>query len=604
MYAPNPSGDSACARGDAARRDRPALHLLSAFGSNEDPADDGFMGAWSLDGAAEVVVAPRALDGSICLQGRGWVLCAPRSRYRGEDRTKVHLAHDGRAALAFRGYLLEPPLHHFSPPEALLEYWQDKAPADRRRNGVFARASVDLVRNRLVLSTDAFGFSPLYYRVCEEHVLFATRADLLLLPDTESDPIAMASVLANGFIVGDRSLHRGIQRVPYGREIHFDCTPTPRTRAWFCFDDLPAAETPLDDDAVTRVENALCRAMDRCRALDYGPWFLPFSSGHDSRRILGALLDAELRFDAATVRFPQKGHLDLDAHFACAMASHFRFPHRVLELRAPADYAEDDAIRRARTSAETPMHTWAVTLMRAAGPEATALLDGFLGDVLGNPGYRLPGLYAEPSRDIARVADMVATIPHRRYLSPALDVAEAIRQEVIDYLRPLADRRNVAEFAFDLLRQRRATALWSQQLVPAQHLVLCPFLDLDYMCAAISIRPEDRHARPLQRECLQRFHPALASFPGSRAVPPGIRPSAAHLSRALEQACVRRMWQDTPRDARRSAWRRDTSPAGRCLLSLSRMRPELVWRWEWVVQPALEVLGHTARLAPVWRRDA
>jgi hypothetical protein len=579
------------------------LQFHYPFTTDAGAPDDGFVGIWAprtgrLPGIS-LAPGPPA-DEATVLQGPNWLLAAPRTSYRDGAGDKVHVDARSGAALAFRGYVLDPALHHFSPPERLFAFWQQRSLP--RINGVFATAVIDAAADKLTLITDAFGFGPLYYRVAHDAVWFGSRADLLRTGREDLDTVSALCVISHGFAPGNRSLYAGIERVPAGSCLHFERSTVARLERWFDPASLPTAERPLRTGDLVAIEAALDQSVDRCLALDYAPRVsLPLSSGNDSRRLLGALRKTGCRIDALTVRVFQQGHRDLDATFAAVLAGHVGIDHHVIDQPHGRDLIRDDAQRRRRTGAETPMHTWAMALMRALPATPSVLFDGVLGDVLGAPvGYGFPGQYADGDADLATIASLCADIPGRRYLAPEMLQGEALREVIAQAIAPFGGRRNASEFAFLALRQRRATALWSQQNVPPAHLVVCPFLDLDYIDLVTRFRPEDRLAQPLQAACLERFHPDLHRIPGSRRIPQNMRASGRLRSAWREHARLGGVIRGTDaRTQRACLWPR-LSPEGRMLAALARIDTLPLRRWHWIILPLFEVLMHAHEQALPW----
>jgi hypothetical protein len=560
---------------------------------------DGFLGAWVPESQPRIREEPGD-SGHASVRGQGFHLASPIAAQADGSGSKVHAGADG-TGLGFRGYLLDPPLHHFSAPDKLLDFWA-RAPLGRL-NGVFAAAVIDAGGSRLLLYTDALGMAPLYYRIFRGHVLFATKPDWLVAPDSGLDETGAGSLAAAGFPVADRSLVAGVERVPPGTRLCFDRSLTPRVERWHGPEAFPPPETPLDASALRLVEERLDQAIDRCRALAYGPEILPLSSGYDSRRILASLVRRGERPDCITVRVYIKGHRDLDAVYAGEICRRFDCPHSIIELPEPETYSRDDVFRRRETGGETKSHTWVVSMMRALPARPMLLWDGILGDVLGNPGFRLDGLYQDTAADIDRIAGILSHVRHGRYLADALADGEAIASEVRAALAPFAGMRNVAELAFLIMRQRRMTALWSQQLADPHHLVACPYLDLDYMEACMRIRPEDRHRDPLQEACLRAFHPELAGIPGSRRIPAQSQPAALADDRARVAACLRALAAETralPGDAVRDRLRTVLNRRGRLLVRGALHAPGAAVPFEWVVSTVLNGCLADLRAGPTW----
>ena len=497
------------------------------------PRDNFFLGIWHSSRSLDVSWAGVPPTPIRTASGRNWALASAVSPFHSPG-SLIHASADGRLAVAFRGYLVDSPLHSYSAGDALVAYWAQHW--RRQHNGVFSAACVRDDRAELMLAADLFGFSPLYYAVWEGAVVFSTNPRLLANPQGQPDYIAWRGLLESGFLASDRTLSESIRRLPAGHVLCADRNGT-TLDSWLTLESLPTGERPLDARGVEEVEQSFHRAMERCLALGDLGVLLPLSSGHDSRRILGALLQRGQPFEAVTSRVFHKDR-DLDARYASEMARDLGLRHRIVEPAPPAAFALDDRARRILTDAETGMHSWVPQLMRSLPAAPTLLLDGIAGDILGNPGFRIPGLYESRAKDIEIILDASLPGAFDKVLGAGTwpDTA-AVRDDLRAYLERLPQQVNLAEFAFILLRQRRATAPWSQALLPPGHVAVCPFLDLDYLKLLLSFVPADKHAVVLQRRCLAEFWPELYRYPGTRDIPASVPPEFARLERDRVVAC-------------------------------------------------------------------
>jgi hypothetical protein len=448
----------------------------------------------------------------------------------------VHRSDRGGAA-AVRGYLLGPALHSYSEPGDLLDYWEKRLLAEH--DGVFSAAVVSPDEGRLTLLSDVFGMGPIYHARLGDAVLFATSPRYLGTASQDPDWVAWHCLLASAFIAGDRSLSTGVTRVPAGTALRFGPSGDERV-SWLELASLPDGTRSLDAQGIREVEDVFQRTLDRCLALPRERLVLPLSSGHDSRRFLAALLHRRADFHAFTCRVYHDNR-DLDARFASQMAKDFRFPHTVVEEPSASRQVECDRIRRMLTDSETIMHSWVPGLMEALPGRPSVFLDGIVGDILGNPGYRVPGLYGSVERDIEIILDASLRHDFDFILAGRGSTAAGLREFVARYLRTFPQRVNLAEFAFIILRQRRATALWSQQLLPPGHVVVCPYLGLDYVRLLLSFVPAHKHATILQRRCLAEFWPDFLRYPGTRDIPPGIAPRSPLPEARAKIACFRQV---------------------------------------------------------------
>jgi len=576
---------------------RKRLLLHSPFQENAGVPATGFVGIWSPDQDLSIELLTDGHPMPSLTSGSNWLLAAPppennHSFYVHKDKTTG-------LGIAFRGYISSPLLDHSSPSNRLFDYWRDGF--EQKQNGVFALAHIDNQRRSLQLRTDAFGLAPLYYRIEKHFVLFGTNPEYLSMPDDPMDEVAALGLMSNGLITGNASLNARVSRTPIGTDVSFTGSTRPRYRRWFDFDDLPAAEEPLTDKHLKDLEEILAASVSRCIKMGGGDVFLPLSSGHDSRRLLALLLESNTPINTGTVRIFQQGNRDLDATFAAYLAEMNALDHQIYNLPDPGGFARDDARRRTLLGTETHMHTWALSMMRNRRGKPGVLLDGGIGDILGNPGIRLPGLYHDRQSDTDRLIAFYAPRVLEKYVSKEFFRIEALEHAILAYMEPFAHRRNITEFGALLQRQRRAVLIGPQQLAPPSTVVALPHADMDYIRAAIRIRPEDRHASPLQGACLKRFHPRLASVPGNREVPRHAKPKGERVNRLHRIACINYMFQEYPKAQRQQAMNGYLSAWGQTVMQGTRLCRGRNQRWAWFVQPALEVLLHGLRRRPVWQ---
>jgi hypothetical protein len=562
------------------------------------PSDNFFLGIWHPQRNVELSWTGEPPTPIHTDRGRNWALASAVSPYHDARGSLIHASGDGRLALAFRGYLVDPPLHSYSPGDRLIRYWM----GDWRRlhNGVFSAARICDDGRELTLVTDLLGFSPVYYAHLAGAIVFSTNPRLLASPQVQPDYIAWRGLLESGFISSDRTLSLGVCRLPAGKVLRATHDST-KLDSWLELDALPAGERRLDSRGIAEVEQTFHQAVDRCLALENLQVLLPLSSGHDSRRLLGSLLRRGQAFDAVTCRVFHKGR-DLDARYAAEMARDLRLRHRIVEPAPVAEFAVDDRTRRILTDAETGMHSWVPQFMRSLPTAPTMLLDGIAGDILGNPGFRIPGLYESRAKDIEIILDASLGGAFNNVLDQAnWPEAAAVREDLRDYLQRLPQRINLAEFAFILLRQRRATASWSQQLLPPGHVAVCPFLDVDYLRLLLSFVPADKHAVILQRRCLAEFWPDLYRYPGTRDIPDHVGQDFRHIEPERVVACRKFRLRELKQCGGLSYLRRLLSRRGRVALFASRVSRHLMIDTEWHLATLEEFVVREFGRAHGWR---
>lgn len=559
--------------------------------------DNYFFGVWHPRASLRVELIGEPPAPCAQVAGDNWVLVGATSPVHPGGAGLVHARPDVGGAVAFRGYVLGPNLHSYSDESRLLDFWLRDTLAEH--NGVYSAAVVTDGGAKLILCADLLGMSPVYYAAVGDALIFSTNPRYLRVAGDAPDRLAWRCLLETGFLAGDVALTRGVRRLPAGQALRASHAGVDLVRH-YDLAQLPDGTRPLDDAGIADVERVFQQAMDRCLALDAGRLVLPLGSGHDSRRMLASLVERGLPFESVTCRVFHGGR-DLDARYAAEMARDIGFPHTIVEPSSPARYVERDVARRLLVDSETFSHTWALDINEALPAEPAVIYDGLAGDALGDPGFRLPGLYRSPRTDIdVIVADCVRDafrrVLNRTQWPTGADVAAFLR----GWLETLPQRANLAEHAFLLSRVRRSTALQALPLVPPGRLVVFPFLDLDYVRLLFEFSPADKNRTVLQRACLARFWPRYYKYPGTRDVPSDAvkRPKDADLETTLlcftalldEVACAGGV--DVVRDL--------LSRRGRIGFAGAQLSRTIASRAHWYCTPLMELVVRDLQRSACW----
>jgi len=563
--------------------------------------DNFFLGAWHPSRQLHVqgeATAPQRVE----QRGPSWFLASAASPVHSWGTGMVHTDAEQGMGVAFRGYVL-PGLHSYSPAKQVLAYWRESPAAEH--NGVFSAAVIGPGGATLTLITDVLGIGPLYYRLLGDVVLFSTNPRYLTTIDDCPDMLAWRSIVQASWIVGDRSLSEGVRRVPAGHAVRFSRDGV-RVRPWFDFDRLPDGTRYVEPDAIGDVEEVFQQAVARCLGLAWGDVVLPLSSGFDSRRILASLVHRGVDFQAITRRVFQRDHRDLDGRFASAMARDFGFPHTVVEPGGLEQYAVDDNTRRLLVDGETREHSWVPRMMQALPARPSLFFDGIAGDILGNPvGWQVLTGLAVQSRSPEQELEAIAT----HAVAPGFDSIFSrdwwpseteLRATLRECLRIWLPRENLGELAFLLLRQRRSTSLWSQQLLPPGHVPVCPYLDLDYLKLLLSFRSTEKHATAFQRACLSKFWPSFYRYGGNRDVPADMPPGSPALANERTERCREALWEKISTSHALTELHELLNVKGRVRLKMSRRSRTFASRSDWWLIPILELLTRQASRRSCW----
>lgn len=254
--------------------------------------------------------------------------------------------------------------------------------------GMFAFALYDKTRRRLLLGRDRPGKKPLYYAVHAGQLYFASEIKALQVVPALAhavDTTALAAYLSNGFVVGQRTLFRGIEKLPAGHLLEASGTrQVPQLRRYWDVP-RPSPVEPAFDDAAQRVRELLRDAV-RVRLMSEVPLGAFLSGGVDSSAVV-ALMSAQLDAPVETfaVGFGDSRFDELE--HARTAATLYRTNHHELRLGDcdPALLAEIN--RYHDEPAADPAAVPTFLLSRFARQHVTVVLTGEGGDEL-FAGYR------------------------------------------------------------------------------------------------------------------------------------------------------------------------------------------------------------------------
>ena len=202
-----------------------------------------------------------------------------------------------------------------------------------RLNGMFAFALYDASKRKLMLARDRAGEKPLFYRLEQECLYFASELKALLanpLLPRVMDLEALDCYLAMGFVPGDRCILQGYSKLPPAHALLFD-QQSGATQIWRYWqlpeldDELTARdETSLLEELESLLEDAVTRQM----VADV-PVGILLSGGVDSSLVTALASRHASKVKTFSVGFPGHGKLDETPH-ARLIASHFGTEHTEL----------------------------------------------------------------------------------------------------------------------------------------------------------------------------------------------------------------------------------------------------------------------------------
>jgi asparagine synthase (glutamine-hydrolysing) len=173
------------------------------------------------------ILRHRGPDGEGVWSGEGAVLAHRRLAIQDLSEAGHQPMLSGSHVLTYNGELynherlraaLPGPWRSTGDTEVLLHLLVSEGPACLARLvGMFAFASWDQQRRRLLLVRDRLGIKPLYYRLLPDGIAFASELKaLLVLGKPAIDRSAVRDFLFHGYIPAPKSIYMGIAKVPAG----------------------------------------------------------------------------------------------------------------------------------------------------------------------------------------------------------------------------------------------------------------------------------------------------------------------------------------------------------------------------------------------------
>ena len=225
-----------------------------------------------------------------------------------------------------------------------------------RLNGMFAFALYDERRQRVFLARDRAGEKPLFYRINNGTLHFASELKALMADPSLPrciNPDSLDCYLAMGYVPGERCILEGYNKLPPAHACMFDLSSGKVNiwRYWHLPDlTLDAAAGRADEvSLVDKLERLLEDSVRRQLVADV-PVGVLLSGGVDSSLITAMAVRSSSRIKTFTIGFPGHGSMDETEH-ARLIARHFGTEH--IELVAHPTNA--DLIPRLATQFDEPM---------------------------------------------------------------------------------------------------------------------------------------------------------------------------------------------------------------------------------------------------------
>lgn len=202
-----------------------------------------------------------------------------------------------------------------------------------RFNGMFAFALFDAPQHKLFLARDRAGEKPLFYRLENGNLQFASELKALLANPAnprQTDVEALDCLLAMGYVPGARCILQGYKKLPPAHALCFDLR-SGQAEVWrywqlpeFTEDKSPVSESVLLDELETLLEDAV-----RGQMVADVPVGVLLSGGVDSSLVTAMAVRASSQVQTFTIGFPGHGKLDETEH-ARLIVRHFGTRHTEL----------------------------------------------------------------------------------------------------------------------------------------------------------------------------------------------------------------------------------------------------------------------------------
>ena len=388
-----------------------------------------------------------------------------------------------------------------------------------RRSGRFAAIAVDAAGHRVSAATSPSGADPLF--IGESHDLtviasWAAAAHSVITDragDIAYDPIAVASLVNNGFLVTRRTPFRGVRSLPPHSTA---LVSSGRSSLTSGLAEHISSQRPVDDPLLEQLEDAYIGAFRPMRSWD-PPISSSLSGGKDSRLVLTGLLGQGLEVTTSTVDLGGTNRADVETAERVARAAGVPHTTRASSPGHGEDRRTVDVLSSTRRTLRLseamlhgdvqfnepgPVRPRGVTLAGGGGE----LLRGGYGHGLFSP--RLP-----PTPSFSRRALESRWNRHRDLLRAdvadgvAHDIREALSTDGVDL-----SGAQVLDHAYVSFRNACWLSMSARAHSPTST-ALYPACDNRLALAALASDAAQRSSEQVVHELMRRRSPKLARMP-------------------------------------------------------------------------------------------
>jgi asparagine synthase (glutamine-hydrolysing) len=202
-----------------------------------------------------------------------------------------------------------------------------------RFNGMFAFALYDARQQKLFLARDRAGEKPLFYRLENGSLQFASELKALLANTTNPrriDVEALDCYLAMGYVPGGRCILQGFNKLPPAHSLLFDLrSGQAEVSRYWRLPELEKEPSTLDESTLLDELETLLEDAVRDQMVADVPVGVLLSGGVDSSLVTAMAVRASSQVQTFTIGFPGHGKLDETEH-ARLISRHFGTHHTEL----------------------------------------------------------------------------------------------------------------------------------------------------------------------------------------------------------------------------------------------------------------------------------
>jgi len=377
--------------------------------------------------------------------------------------------------------------------------------------GLYSYVLIKKEEKEIIIGTDKLGFSPIYYSMQEDSLVFSTSLTLLKyrIKNPTPDYEAWEEMLNLETVLGEKTTIKEIKRLNYGTRIQISDGKISFIEYW-----SPAIPEMVDKDNFVKHNNELLfEALEFTRKIQ-NPKIVLLSGGEDGRRIGVSANKMGLPISFATQETGFLGGYDTDSVIAQKVSEFLKIPIAFSKLPSSANFVNDMFFKNYWLGFETHFHDWIIPLLKNL-PTSSLIYDGIAGDVIVN------GHWARlfPERYFNDNVDQVAKMfcgESRNFQIDSKKLNSTLFERVRLELNKYPDGPVKIDHFYLTNRARRTISLMAQLFSLMNHKTCCPFLYYPLFMHSLSLDPEDKIDVLYQRSCMTQIHPAITTVPSTR----------------------------------------------------------------------------------------